>query len=85
MSNHTHYGHLGWISAPETNAPFAKLITNLRLDLRLNIRQMAALIGVTKSTYSAYENGQTEPRLSGFVSIAHKLNYLPQDLFNKYL
>lgn len=82
---YAHRGNLGWINAPVSSNPFAKTISNRRLDLKLNIRQMADLIGVAKSRYSMFESGDAEPRISEFIDIAKRLNLNPSEFFQEIL
>jgi transcriptional regulator with XRE-family HTH domain len=48
----------------------ATRLKELRLNKRLRQDQVADLIGVTKSTMSAYENGMRQPSYDVLVSLA---------------
>lgn len=49
---------------------FSKVLRKLRLDLKYSQQQLAAMLGVAKSTISMYENGNREPDLAALKKIA---------------
>ncbi len=59
----------------------ASEITIRRIDEHMTQKEFAALLGVSQSTLSKWESGDTNFTLSTLVSIAHKLNLEMQSPF----
>lgn len=64
---------------------FANNLKLFRKNLGLKQIEIAEKIGVAKSTYSQYENGQREPNVLTIKKIANVLNISGDELLGLYI
>ena len=63
---------------------FAKILTDLMCELKLNQLQLAELVGIRQSQVSNWVHGKSEPTYHSIKSLCLALGVEPNDLFNLY-